>query len=159
MIDIEEILKESVKLEISGLKDDDELKEVLELIAFIQESGIYLYMSNEMAEAFTSFTANKLSVRRFTLGLTERFLTKLAVRAPDPTSAAKFVSDTLNSLCKVTSATRSVLQNQNALLVEPIQFNLKLENIESLLDNNPAFYVLYLAEVTGVFRTAITELE
>lgn len=157
MIDVEGLLTESIALELNGLKTEDDIHSVLEMISVIQESGIYVFMTNGMAETYASFIANNLAVRRFILGLSERFQLKLAMQAPDITKAQSFVDSTLTSLTEIVTSARGQISNQSSLAIENVQSELTLESIVSVLEGNVPFLILYLCEVTGAFRAALSQ--
>lgn len=159
MIDIEGLLTESISLELGGLRDEKDTTSVLELISMIQESGIYVFMTNDMAESYAAFIANNLPVRRFMIGLAERFTMKLAMQAPDITTAASFVDSTLHTLAETTVKLRAEIQSPGSLMIGNVQASLTLTSIMDVLEGNRPFFILYLSEVTGSFRTALTQYE
>ena len=157
-INFEELLLESAILELKGFQNEKDVEEVLGLIAVIEETGIYLFLSNEMALSYTDFIANKLSCRRFILGLHERFLTKLLLKSPDITSGSEFVEKTIDQIVTTLSQMRANLQRSASLVIQDIQSNLKFNDLENVLINNQAMVVLYLAAATGVLSKAIATI-
>ena len=159
MTDIEGLLAESIALELNGLQKEEDIASVLEMIALIQESGIYVFMTNGMAEVYGSFIANNLAVRRFIFGLSERFIMKLAMQAPDITTASAFVDSTLASFATLITTSREQISHGKSMVIENVQSELTLESIVSVLEGNYPFLILYLSEVTGAFRAALSQFE
>lgn len=154
-INFEEFLFDSILLELRSYTNEDELKEVLGLIATIEESGIYLFLSNEMAEAYADFIANKKGCRRFILGLHERFYMKLLLNAPNIVEAENFVEAAAQQIENTIQEVRHNLFSGQSLILPTIQANLNLEESMSILENNRPLVVLYLASVTGSLSKAL----
>ena len=157
-INFEEILLESVLLELRSYTNEDELKEVFELIAAIEESGIYLFLSNAMAEAYADFIANKTSCRRFILGLHERFYTKLLLKAPNILEGKDFVENAAQQIERTIDEVRMNLQNSESLILPVIQANLVLSDSMMVLEHNRPMTVLYLASASGALSKAIVTI-
>lgn len=159
MIDIESILVDSIVSELESLQDEESLTSVLELVGVIKSSGLYMFLTNEMLETYSDFIANKLPVRRFVIGITERFIMKLNLAAPDPTTSSIFVGEVMSGLIAVASNTRENLTLDNSVIIPEIQSNLELTEKTVVLRSNWPYLILYLAEATSAFKKALTKID
>ena len=157
-INFEELLLESVLLELRSFTKEEDLKEVFELIATVEESGIYLFLSNEMAAAYADFIANKTSCRRFILGLHERFFMKILLRAPNIREGEQFVEDVASQMERTVDEVRKNLNLTGALIIPSIQANLTLTDSTTVLENNRPMTVLYLAAAVGALSKALATI-
>lgn len=165
---IRDLLEEAIRLELNSVSSEDEMKSILELHLTIERSGVYLLLSAEGIKTITDFVSNHLSVRRFLLGLAERFILNLHLSLLDPGVSSKVapINAAQGFIGQITTMVSEMRYQQyrpdlggksNSLLLGEIRASLTADKLDEILKGNNFLIVYYLAEITGAMSLVIDD--
>lgn len=165
---VRQLLEEAIRLELNSVSSEDEMKSILELHLTIEKSGVYLLLSAEGIKTVTDFVSNHLSVRRFLLGLSERFMVNLHLALFDSNLSPKMVPVTVvqGFVGQIIAMLLEIRHLQykpglggksQSLLLDEIRASLTADKLDEILKANNFLTVYYLAEITGAMANVIAD--